>query len=275
MVGAPVEDQPAAIAGNEVRLAEMREGMRDRRALGPDEAADEPMRQWQRQVDPVGLNLPPALGELPQEQGNPDVGTRMASGGALHVQGHGAAHAALDQPARDLRPGAHALREVVVQDRYPCRHEDAGQPLSLEEDDVAVALPRAEQVAIADQLARRAAADLGVQLDHALHDQEPQAPRHLRQQRLEVELAGREAAHPGRGGRAGGHPHSHVEARGELLIEIEQILVAKRGGRWALLLVAAQRDWLARACIRVPSRLLAVHRSPRAAGTAWRNLHLC
>ena len=65
-------------AGDQAGLREPRQRVRDRRALGRDELAEQPVGERQRQPDPGRLDPAPARGQVPQQQHQADLEPRLA-----------------------------------------------------------------------------------------------------------------------------------------------------------------------------------------------------
>ncbi len=86
---------------------------------------------------------------------------------------------------------------------------------------------RLEQIAGADQLGRRAAADADLDREQAVEDQQPGAlPRGL-EPRREVARADRDLEHPGGRELPGGDPRADVEFLGQLVVGVEQVGVER------------------------------------------------
>jgi hypothetical protein len=184
------------------------------------------MGQRERDQDPVRQDDAPALGEVPQQQRDPRVRARVAGRRAVDVELHRPAHRAPQQRVQDLRPRPDALGEGPVEDGRARVHERAREGLRGEQHDVGGARPGREQIARPHELGGRAIADLHVERHDALDHQQPQPSAHLRQQRDQVELAGRDLLHPRGHHRPRDEPHPQIEIAREVLVDVEQVAVA-------------------------------------------------
>ena len=83
--GAPVEHQAFLVTGDKARARESRKCVRDRGALSAHEPADQPVGQRQRQEHSMRPDLSPALGEMPEKQSDPYVGSGVRGRSALDI----------------------------------------------------------------------------------------------------------------------------------------------------------------------------------------------
>ncbi len=114
-LGGAVQVQRAVAARDEPGLGEPRQGVRDRRSLGADEPAEQPVRERERETDAAGLDPAPAPGQVPEQQREPHLEARLRGDRALDVEVGGARTRAGEQGVRDLRPRLDALGERVVE----------------------------------------------------------------------------------------------------------------------------------------------------------------
>jgi hypothetical protein len=143
--------------------------MRDRRALGRDELTEQPMGQRQRQLDPGRLDPAPAGGEVPQQQHEPDLELRLARDRPQHVEVTRASLAAAEQDADDLRPRAHALDELAVEQCHPGWRQRLPRRRALDQL-IRARLRRLQQVAAPEQLGDGAVGDAGLDRHQAVED---------------------------------------------------------------------------------------------------------
>ena len=73
-------------AGDEPGLGQASQRVRHRRALGSDELAEQAMGERQRDADAARLDLPPARGEVPEQQRQAHLQPRLAGDRALDVE---------------------------------------------------------------------------------------------------------------------------------------------------------------------------------------------
>ena len=99
------------------------EGVRHRRALGADQPTQQLMGERQRQADAARLDPAPARGQMPEQQRQAHVETRLAGDRPLHVEVAGPALGPAQQRLHDLRPRPDALGERGVEDREAHRHQ--------------------------------------------------------------------------------------------------------------------------------------------------------
>ena len=210
--GGPVEDQPVRLAGDEPGARQAAERVRDRRPLGADELADQPVGERQRDEDPVELDDPPALGEVPEQERDPHVGARMAGRGALHVElassagpsGAGARGGSAARAGSARRTPRRGPRSACARARANGSPRRAGRrrprsfhgasrspaPTSSE----AVRSPTCTSSATMPSISSR-----------------PRPPRSVRQQRDQIELARRDLPHARGDERPRDEPHPQVE----------------------------------------------------------------
>ena len=167
LVGSAVQMQRAVAARDQPGLREPREGVRDRRPLRADEPPEQAMRERQREADAAGLDPPPAPGQVPEQQRQPDLEARLRGDRALDVEVGGARAGAGEQRVGDLRPRLDALRERIVEQGEPRRHQRVPGRFALEQV-VGARGERLQHVAVADDLGGGAVADAHVDAERAV-----------------------------------------------------------------------------------------------------------
>ena len=110
-----------AVAGDEARPGEPGERVRDRRALGAHQPAEQLVGEWQRQPDPTRLDPSPPRCQVPQHQRQPHLEPRLRGDRPLHVEVARPALSASQQRLHQLRPRLHALGERGIEHREPHR----------------------------------------------------------------------------------------------------------------------------------------------------------
>ena len=117
----PCRWKSSAVPGDEARLREPLERVRDRRTLGRHELTEQPVGERQRQADPARLDPPPARRQMPEQQ------TSRTSSRGCDVIARSTSRSSARRPARrssawiDLRPRPHPVGELGVEHREPRR----------------------------------------------------------------------------------------------------------------------------------------------------------
>ena len=192
-----------------------------------------PSRRWVSgsEADAARLDRPPARREVPQQQRQAHLEARLGGDRPLHVEVVGA------RPAR--RSSARAIwghgrtRSAKPASSTATRvgHENVPRR-SARQQLVGAAVARLQQVAGADELGGRAVADLDVEREHAVEQQQPQA------------AAGRRrTSGPGRTRRPGSRTRRRSppggrpmrmrmsNSCGEVVVDVEQVAVRRGGAR--------------------------------------------
>ena len=153
-----------------------RERVRDRRPLGADEPAEQPVGERQRR----GGCRPARRGPSARRGASSSSVRRTSSRGwhviarcTLEIAGAPRRPAA-EQRVRDLRPRPHPLGERLVEQREPCRHERPPAPICARAGRRCRRSQRLQQVARADELGGGAVADARVDREHAVEHEHPE-----------------------------------------------------------------------------------------------------
>ncbi len=212
--------------GHEPGLREALQRVRDRRALGRHQLAEQAVRERQRQPDAARLDAPPSGGEVPQEQDQANLEPRLRGDRAQHVELERAPARAPGEDPGDLRERTHALGEVAVEHRELRRAQHA-PPARAHDQLIRGRSERLKQIAGADQLGGGATADPDLERDQTVEDEQPEAlPRGIEPGR-QVARPDPDLEDPGGGELPGRDPRADVELLGDLPVGVEQVGVER------------------------------------------------
>jgi hypothetical protein len=127
-------------------------------------------RKWDD--DAVGVDAPPALGEVPQSQQQAVVDSLVVRDRQSDGEVVGSPRAAVEELEPELWPGDDPRHEGVVEDCQPGRFERRPADLGLHVGALLVPAPGPHDVAVADQLHAVPAEHVDRAAEQAVDDQE-------------------------------------------------------------------------------------------------------
>ena len=134
------------------RSASSRQRRRDGRPARADELAEDAMRERQRDDHAVAGHAAPALGEVPEQRLQAPVHARELGDRLRRGQPQRALAQAVEQRRGDLRVARHLGREAAVEHGHGQRRQHGPDGVDGQQAGAAGRLPRAHQVARAEQL---------------------------------------------------------------------------------------------------------------------------
>ena len=146
---------------------------RDGRAARRHQIGEDRVGQRQRQPDALGAHPAPAVGQMPEQHVQTDVDARLVHDRHVDREVARALQGPVDEPAGELRISGEAPRGRRVEQRQPNRLEHLPAGGQGQRGPGVLALPRAQQVAHAEQLGAEAAVDPDPPQQQALEHQQP------------------------------------------------------------------------------------------------------
>ena len=196
--------------------------MGDRGSLGGDELAEQAVGERQHQVDPRRLDSAPAAGQMPEQQIEANFEPRMAADRPHGVDVGGPSGRSAQERLGDLWPRTHPPAELGVEQCEPGLGEHVPDVVALEDliGGMDVGL---QQIPGADQLGRRARADLDVEGDQPIEQQQAEAGMGIGEDGAEVAFADLRVHDPDRRALSRAQPRPDIELPRQIVVGIEQI----------------------------------------------------
>ena len=204
------------------------ERVRDRRALGADQLAEQPVRERQRDADARGSTRPQRAARC-QSSSTSRTSSRGCTRSRAARRRSSARRSGRGAAARGRSAATASTRSANSSSSSAKRRRPQRPPAHVALDQVVD--PRAqrlEQVAGAEQLGDRPVDDPRVHRDQPLGDEQPGAVPGRDEPSVEIARPGPGLEHPSRRHLARGDPGAHVELLGEVVVSVQDVGVERR-----------------------------------------------